>query len=353
MQKPQGGLLIIISVLSLLFLVRAMFAVNAEENQAGNNFQPLDNNIERISMTTSGTTTNDISDEPAISANGCWIAFTSSATDLAGAGTDTNDNQDVFLYHRCGSTTAFTRISQGVNGQPANGWSDISVISADGRFVIFRSYSTNLSPIPTNGQWQLYLHDRMMNLTEMVTVSTGGEASNEGGGYQSISADGRYVVFSTWADNLVPDDTNNKGDVFVRDRLNGITWRITTGSTGEQGNGNSYGSYISANGRYVVFTSFANNLVLNDTNNRADTFVHDLLTGETERANLTMTGQQSNEHGGAGNISADGRFVTFVSSDSNLVVSDTNNLHDVFVRDRALGFNERVNVSTATNLWES
>jgi hypothetical protein len=181
----------------------------------------------------------------------------------------------------------------------------------------------------------------------MVSISTSGEAANWIPVQQTISADGRYVVFASLANNLVPNDTNNKGDVFVRDRLNGVTWRITVGPTGEQGNESSYDSYISANGRYVVFTSWANNLVPNDTNNRADAFMHDLLTGETERVNLTLAGQQSSEHGGVGNISADGRFVTFVSSDSNLVISDTNDLHDVFVRDRVLGFNERVNVSTA------
>jgi hypothetical protein len=158
----------------------------------------------------------------------------------------------------------------------------------------------------------------------------------------SISAGGRFVVFSSWAANLVAGDTNNAPDTFLRDRQNGTTERVSVGAGGAQGNANSMGGAVSADGRFVTFASLASNLVAGDTNGVEDVFVRDRLLRTTERVSLDTAGAQGNGHSSyvsSPSISADGRFVAFESEASNLVAGDSNSVRDAFVRDRvATGF---------------
>src|SRR5207253_854957 len=144
----------------------------------------------------------------------------------------------------------------------------------------------------------------------------------------SISADGRFVAFESFASNLVSDDTNRTGDVFVHDRLTGVTERVSVASDGTQGDDFSQVPSISAAGRFVAFRSFASNLVSGDTNGRDDIFVHDRLTGATDRVSVASDGTQGNDDASEPNslpsISADGRFVAFATHASNLVPDDTN-----------------------------
>src|SRR5439155_1595412 len=172
----------------------------------------------------------------------------------------------------------------------------------------------------------------------------------------SISADARFVAFASVASNLVPDDTNLCGvcgflcgpgscpDIFVRDRLNGVTERVSVASDGTRGSGSL--PSISANGRLVAFESFASNLVSGDTNNSDDVFVHDRLTGATERVSVASDATQGNGGSGGASISADGRFVAFRSNASNLSSGDTDGGEDVFVHDRMTGVTERVSVAS-------
>ena len=152
-----------------------------------------------------------------------------------------------------------------------------------------------------------------------------------------ISSDGRFVAFDSSATNLVANDTNGVSDVFVRDLQGGTIERVSVGPEGVQAeNGVSLGATISADGRYVAFVSGATNLVANDTNGKWDVFVHDRQTGENTRVNVSDSGAQANEGGPsfpAPSISDDGRYVAFPSSASNLVPNDTISL-DVFVHDR-------------------
>jgi hypothetical protein len=144
------------------------------------------------------------------------------------------------------------------------------------------------------------------------------------------------------ATNLVVGDTNFGYDVFVHDRTSGTTERASVDSGGLQGNSLSRSPSISADGRYVAFGSYATNLVPGDTNNRSDVFVHDRQGGTTERASVGSDGAEGNDDSQFPSISADGRYVAFVSRASNLVSDDTNNALDVFVRDRdATGFTSR------------
>jgi Tol biopolymer transport system component len=212
-------------------------------------------------------------------------------------------------------------------------------ISADGRFVAFGSIATNLVRGDTNGTNDLFVRDQRTRTTTRESLGPGGVQSNGASpaiSVPAISANGRFVAFDSAATNLVRNDTNAVPDIFVRDRQRGETIRASVRSDGAQANDASADPSISGDGRFVTFVSFASNLVPGDTNDVEDVFVRDLRLGRTSRVSLRADGGQGNDaSGGPFNvISADGRFVAFISFASNLVPGDTNNTVDVFVRDR-------------------
>ncbi|MEW6074255.1 MAG: hypothetical protein AB1726_16885 [Planctomycetota bacterium] len=166
----------------------------------------------------------------------------------------------------------------------------------------------------------------------MSVDSAGHEANGRSGG--CISTSGRYVAFFSDATNLVPGDTNGWRDVFVHDRKSGQIGRVNVDSAGVQGNGPCTSIAISADGRFVAFDSSATNLVPGDRNRQWDVFVHDRQTGETTRASVSSAGMQGNGDSEAPSISADGRFVALGNRAANLVPGDTNGTWDVFLRDR-------------------
>jgi Tol biopolymer transport system component len=139
------------------------------------------------------------------------------------------------------------------------------------------------------------------------------------------------VAFDSTASNLVPGDANGRFDVFVHDRVTGTTTHVSVGSDGTQGNGDSLRPFISADGRYVAFDSTASNLVAGDTNGVQDIFVHDRVTGTTTHVSVASDGTQGNDDSVGPSLSGDGRFVAFLSWASNLVPGDTNGAVDVFV----------------------
>jgi hypothetical protein len=184
--------------------------------------------------------------------------------------------------------------------------------------------------------------------TELVSVSGAGTQGDQESELASVSADGRYVAFASFSDNLVPGDTNSAADLFVRDRLTGTTERVSVSSTGVQGNADSGivngmgGPSISADGCYVAFDSQASNLVKGDTNNAIDVFVHDRVTGATQRVSVSSAGVQGNGDSTHRSISADGNRVAFESFADTLVSPDTNFSEDVFVHDRTTDATVRV-----------
>lgn len=209
-------------------------------------------------------------------------------------------------------------------------------ISADGRYIAFGSDATNLVTGGTNGNWDVFVRDRQLGTTELVSSDSGGVQGNgDSYGFDgSISADGRCVAFVSTASNLVPGDTNGITDVFVHDRQTGATERVSVTSAGAQVSGAIDNASISADGRYVAFDSSASNLVPGDTNASRDIFVHDRVSGMTERVSVDSGGGEGNNHSHYALISADGRYVSFYSEASNLVAGDTNACRDVFVHDR-------------------
>jgi len=299
--------------------------------------------IERVSVSSSGEQGNSTSCCPSISPDGRYVAFQSCATNLVPD--DTNWEWDVFVHDR--QTAETTRVSVSSGGVGGDFHSDYPSISAGGRYVAFLSFATNLVPGDTNGCGDIFLHDRQTAQTERVSVSSGGEQGNSTSEYPSISADGRYVAFDSYASNLVPGDTNGYEDVFVHDHQTAQTTRVSLSSTGEQGNSDSWLPSISADGHYVAFTSGASNLVPNDTNWRFDVFVRDCQTDQTDRVSVSTGGEQGNDRSSWPSISADGRYVAFDSDASNLVPGDTNVDEDVLVHDRQTAETTRVSVSSA------
>jgi len=289
-------------------------------------------------VSSGGVQGNEESFNPSISANGRFVSFASAASNLVR--NDTNNWYDVFVHDR--KTGATERVSVSSGGTQGNFTSFDSAISANGRFVALASSASNLAPHDTNGQ-DIFVHDRKTGDTERVSNNSRGV---NGSFDPSISADGRRLAFFSYAADLVEGDTNDATDVFVHDRKTRKTERVSVGSGGAEGDGDSFYPFISARGGFVSFASAASNLVGNDTNGKRDVFVRDLKTGETERVSVGSRGVQGNDTSFYGSLSANGRFVAFDSDASNLVAGDTNGAADVFVRDRRTGETERVSLGS-------
>jgi Tol biopolymer transport system component len=271
----------------------------------------------------------------AVDANGGAFVLTSSSRLVR---SDRNGVRDVFVNVR-GRTI---RVTVGGHGDP-NGPSEGSSISADGTVVAFRSFASNLVSGDTNGLPDVFVRDLRRGVTQRVNVSTSGEQANHETFRPIVSADGRYVGFRSRASNLVRGDTNHALDVFVHDRATGVTTRISVSSEGRQASSYGVGGqvrrtlfmsrpFLSRHGRYAAFTSRAPNLVPGDHNGRADVFVHDLETAQTVRASVPDSGGEAISDSRVTGISADGHVVGFMSMASNLVSADTNGLRDYFVR---------------------
>ena len=304
----------------------------------------------RISVSTAGGQANGVSGSPAITTDGRLVAFWSVATNLVPG--DTNGMDDVFLHTedpQHGTIWKTERVSVDSNGIGGDGESEYPSISSDGRYVAFTSAATNLVPNDTNGTYDVFVRDRKAGLTERVSVGAGGAQAAGGSSAMyrgSISGDGRYVVFVSSAANLVPGDTNSKEDVFLRDRLSGVTERVSVDSSGNQANGDSGWGCISPDGRYVAYSSNASNLVPGDTG-MTDIFVRDRQLGTTEKVSVDSSGISGNGPSTSPSLSPDGRFIVFDSDATNLVAGDTNGWTDVFLHDRQTGLTERVSVGAS------
>jgi Tol biopolymer transport system component len=296
--------------------------------------------IERVSVGPNGAEADGDSFNPVISVDGRFVAFHSSASNLVPS--DTNSAPDVFVRDRRRGVTS--RASVRTGGAQVDDASFDSAISADGRFIAFWSFATNLVAGDRNGLTDVFVHDRQMGVTRRVSVGRGGAEGDGDSSGASISADGRFVAFCSTASNLVPGDLIGRGDIFVRDRRSGVTHLVTIGASGAPSNDLSCAPSISANGRFVAFQSFASNLVPGDTNGLMDVFVRDRDLRLTRRVSVRSLGGQASDQSGRPDISADGRFVAFDSAASDLVPNDTNDDGDVFVRDRRMGVTRRVSV---------
>jgi hypothetical protein len=283
---------------------------------------------------------------PAISGNGRFVAFWSDAANLVPD--DTNDAVDLFVHDlQTGRNERFFAADD-PSSNPGYSASTI-VLSNDGRFVAYCFEPGD--PTDRNFSYDTFVIDRLTGTTDRVTTSIpelGSDDGNSDSCPSSISGDGRFVLLSSESADLVAGDTNGTTDAFVYDREFGSISRVSFNSNGEELNGESYGGSISADGRYVAFSSSASNAVPADTNGVSDIFVRDRVTGQTERVSLDSFGAQANDESMAFSVpsmSSDGRFVTFSSAASNLVAGDSC-CWDVFVRDRQTGTTQRVSVAS-------
>ncbi|HEX2214656.1 MAG TPA: Ig-like domain-containing protein, partial [Mycobacterium sp.] len=297
--------------------------------------------VSRVSIATGGQQGNHNSSTAEISADGRFVAFGAAASNLVAD--DTNGAEDVFVHDRVSGETR--RVSVATDGTQGNGGSFHATISADGRRVAFASSASNLVQNDTNNTVDVFVHDLVDQST--VRVSAGGsDESNGPSAWPALDGAGRRVVFESSASNLVAGDTNGQRDIFAYDLDTGVTRRVSVTSSGAQGNNFSLWTKISADGGYVVFASQASNLVAGDTNGSLDIFRHDLASGATTRINVTADGTPANLSSSYSAASADGRFIAFASSASNLVTGDTNNQQDVFVKDTLTGELRRVSVAS-------
>ena len=302
-----------------------------------------DGDIERVSLGLGGAEGDGPAEFASLSADGRFVAFDSDATNLVEG--DTNARTDVFVHDR--ATGDIERVSVSSSGaQAAFGSSREPAISADGRFVAFHSTASDLAPGDENSLDDVFVHDRETGETERLSPSAV-DFGSTGSDAVSISANGRFVAFESTYDDLVPGDGNGALDVFVNDRQTGTTERVSVNSAGAEAEEASFNAELSADGRLVAFISNSGDLVSGDTNGDPDAFVHDRETGVTSRVSVGDGELQANGGGTNISISPDGRLVAFSSFATNLVAGDTNDSADVFVRDRTAETTERISLDSA------
>jgi Tol biopolymer transport system component len=297
---------------------------------------------ERVSVDSTGADPDGDSHDPAVSADGRYVAFASEAGDLVEG--DENSTTDVFVVDRMAGSTE--RVSLDTGGGDPDGFSTAPAISADGRYVAFTSGASDLVTGDGNSTTDVFVRDRELDTTERVSVDTGGADPDAGSSDPSISADGRYLAFVSDASDLVAGDANGSTDVFVHDRQSDSTERVSVNAGGGDPNGESYGAAISADGRHVAFQSAAGDLVADDANSFIDVFVRDRESNATERVSLDTAGADSDDASFGPAISANGRYVAFASSAGDLVEDDMNSSDDMFSRDRTADTTVRASVGT-------
>ncbi len=358
------------------FLSHASNLVSGDTNIAQDVFvhDRLTGETARVSVSSAGDQADHGSNGVAISGEGRFVVFHSGATNLVAG--DTNHAEDVFVHDlRTGLTT---RESVSSAGEQADQYSHGASITDGGRSVAFESYAHNLVPSDIVGTSDAFVRDRWRRQTRCVTPPStppdviwiswapaisgdghcvafyaGSDASHPWGGLFvrdrwakqthwlvtgkrfgeriAITPDGRFVAFSSGTRTIVVGDTNGKDDCFVYDQAMKQVTRVSVDSLGGEGNGDSRFPCISADGRFVAFSSGASNLVPDDTNRWWDVFVHDRQTGRTVRVNHGANGSQANQPSGEPAISRDGCLVAFWSAAGNLVPGDGNRYGDVFM----------------------
>jgi Tol biopolymer transport system component len=261
-----------------------------------------------------------------VSRDGRYVAFATSDPLEAG---DTNQAIDVYLWDRVADTREW--ISRRPDGGVANGTSFQPSISGDGRYIAFSSIATNLVAGDTNGANDIFVHDRETGATVRASVSSSGAQATGNSGVPSLSDDGTVVAFSSSAFDLIALDTNGVSDIFVRDLSAGTTARVSARSGGGEADRSSSAPVLSGDGKVVAFVSTATNLVNGDGNNVSDVFVHDRTTGITERASVSSVGVEASAASVTPALSHDGRFVAFRSQATNLVPQGS---AGTYVRDR-------------------
>lgn len=306
----------------------------------------------RLSLSSGQQQANGRCEAASVSDDGRLVAFTSDANNLVSD--DANNRSDVFL--RDMDTGVLRRISLAEDGGEADNASLNARIADGGRHVVFQSQAGNLVGDDNNRTHDIFIADLGPDggVTRVSVAAAGGTSGSGAGGdpdswsiEPSVSADGRYVAFTSNASNLVSGDNNRVADIFLRDLQEGTTRRVSVGPNGREANGASSQAAMSDDGQYVVYSSVANNLVeedgdpltRDDSNGCADVFLYHVLTGTTTRISRSQEGEQGNNGSLRPTISGDGRIIAYSSQATNLVFvgSDANSTSDILVYDTRAG----------------
>jgi Tol biopolymer transport system component len=296
---------------------------------------------ERVSLGEDGQEGDGDSINPVISADGRFVAFESQAENFVTG--DGNGTRDIFVRDRVLGTTELVSM---VNGQAGDGDSRHPAISDDGRFVTFYSTSSDLTPNDGNGVGDVFLYDQQNGTMTAVSMTAQGQTGDLESRNPAVSGDGQFVAFESLATDLAANDGNNASDIFLYSRQNGSLTRISINNDGEEGDSHSYKPDLSADGSAVVFQSLAENLWESDSNDKSDVFIyyHDQNNQSLiERASVADGGGQSNGDSGSASVSADGSYVVFSSFANNLAggeIYGTN--QDIYLYDRQAGAVERI-----------
>ena len=273
---------------------------------------------------------------PSLSAGGRFMAFESSANDLVPGD---SGQTDIFVFDRL--TCVIERVSVNSTETAANASSFDPAISGGGRFVVFESLATNLAPDSNGFTRDIFVRDRQLGTTSLVSLAFDGTQGALDSTDAEISGDGQVVVFISASTTLVPNDTNNEADVFVRDLAAGTTERVSISSAGTQGDSPSstgvFDPVLSTGGRYVAFAAVMNTLVTDDFNNTTDVFVRDRVAGTTVRASVSTAGFEGDAPSTSPSISGDGSIVAFAAPASSDLVPGDGTCDGIYVRDLGLG----------------
>lgn len=265
---------------------------------------------------------------PSVSSDAHFVAFDSLSDNLVTG--DENVTWDTFVRDtQLGLTTRISVSSAGIEG---NNTSKKASISSNGQYVAYASRASNLVADDGNAVSDIFVRDRTAGTTSRISLDSDDNQGNDDSEDAAISGDGRYVAYRSDATNLVVGDGNGVSDIFVRDRDTGTTKRVSMDTAGLQANAASDTPAISGDGRYIAFRSSASNLVADDTNGLDDIFVHDQVAGTTIRVSLDAVGTQADGMSDSPSVSADGRYLAYSSDASNLVSSDVNGQRDIVLK---------------------
>jgi len=293
------------------------------------------------SVSSAGIKADGDSDDPVLDRRGHRVTFVSTATNLVDG--DTNGQADIFVRDLKHGTTVL--VSQATDGTQADGPSEQPWISVDGRCVVFASRATNLVPDDTNGASDIFLHVLKTGVTTRVSVAPDGSQLDGDSVYPRLSATGRWLAFLSAATDLVPADANQRSDVFVRNMKTGAVEAVSVATDGTLADGDSGHLSITANGRFVAFDSAAGNLSPDDGNGLEDVFLRD------RKKHVTTLVSQAPEAATTGRsvlpaLSATGKWIAYSSDADNLVAGDTNGMTDIFRKRFKTGVTERMSVSS-------
>jgi hypothetical protein len=288
-----------------------------------------------INLAGSGAGNGD-STEASVSGDGRYVAFVSTSTDLVTG--DTNGKADIFLRDRLNNTT--TLISKNsTTGALGDAESFEPKVNNDGTYVVFASRASNLVTGDVADSTDVFRYNISNGAIELVSIKPNGGFPSGGSSEPSISADGRYVAFTSFGGNLGAFDDNSANDVFLRDMtmpgIGAVTLvSVKLGGNDQRATGDkqSFDPQVSDDGKFVSFRSDATNLVSNDANGLRDTFVRDIDGGVTDLVSVNAAGTSGNMESQSNSISGDGTVVAFRSLATDLAPNDTNNAEDIFLR---------------------